>query len=414
MNRLLLSAAFLAAASLAALHGPAARGQSLDESLFDDAALQRVDLFVHSRDWYFLKANYQTNEYYPANLRWRGQTVRNVAIRSRGLGSRSQVKPGLRVDFNRFTTGQRFLGLKAIVLDNLAQDASLLHELLAMKLFRRLGAQAPRESLAALYVNNEFAGVYAIVEEPDDVAMRRMFGEGDGYLYEYSWTTEYRFEDLGPDLERYRALFQPRTHELESATALFEPIAAMVRAFNESSDEAFEESASAYLDFAHVIQHTAVQAYLAELDGFLGYAGLSNFYLYRPVNGRRFRIVPWDEDNAFFWARYPIDAGHAQNVLMRRLMERPAWREAYFAAVLAVAASAEEGAEEPPDTPGVLVGGWLEREAARLQALVREAALADRLKPFTNEEFEAASAAAVAFARERGAFVRSEVTRLTR
>ena len=38
----------------------------------------------------------------PADVTWNGITVHNVGIRSRGLGSRSSTKPGLRVDFDRY------------------------------------------------------------------------------------------------------------------------------------------------------------------------------------------------------------------------------------------------------------------------------------------------------------------------
>ncbi|RPJ75873.1 MAG: hypothetical protein EHM24_03415, partial [Acidobacteria bacterium] len=347
----------LVAGAWLACPGPVVRGQSSDAPLFDDGTLHRVDLWVNSRDWAFLRANFQLNDYYPATLKWRDQTVRNVGIRSRGTGSRSPFKPGLRVDFSRFTTGQRFLGLKALVLDNLTQDASFLHELVAMKLFRRLEIQAPREALAAVYVNNTYAGVYAVVEEPDDTAMARMFGDGSGYLHEYKWLYEYRFEDLGDDLERYRALFEPRTRELETSFALFEPIAAMVRTFNQAPDEEFEEKASEYLDLSRFLAYAGAQAYLAEWDGLLGYAGLNNFYLYRRAGSHRFDIVPWDEDNAFGPLDYPLDSYHEGNVLMRRLMEREPWRDVYFSAVLAAAASAEEGREADPEAPGVLAGG---------------------------------------------------------
>ena len=102
---------------------PVAQAQTADD-LFALTDLQRIDLFVHSTDWAKLRAEFQTNNYYPADLTWNGLTVRNVGIRSRGRGSRSGNKPGLRVDFDRYTTAQRFLGLKSLVLDNVTQDAS--------------------------------------------------------------------------------------------------------------------------------------------------------------------------------------------------------------------------------------------------------------------------------------------------
>src|SRR5688572_12573089 len=120
------AATVLALLLVLAPFAPAAEAQTA-EDLFSLTDLQRVDLWVHSSDWAKLKAEFQTNTYYPADMVWNGITVRNVGIRSRGRGSRNPHKPGLRVDFDRYTTAQRFLGLKSLVLDNVTQDASGIH-----------------------------------------------------------------------------------------------------------------------------------------------------------------------------------------------------------------------------------------------------------------------------------------------
>ena len=80
----ILAVVFLTIALTAAF----AHAQTAD-ALFASANLQRVDLFLHSADWAKLRAEFQTNTYYPANLTLNGQTVRNIGIRSRGRGSRS-------------------------------------------------------------------------------------------------------------------------------------------------------------------------------------------------------------------------------------------------------------------------------------------------------------------------------------
>ena len=113
-----------AVALLMLTHAWSAAAQTSDD-LFNDQALQRIDLFVSTRDWYWLRVNYMANDYYPANMKWNGTTVTNVAIRSRGTGSRSGTKPALRVDFNRYVTGRTFLGLTAIDLNNSVQDRVL-------------------------------------------------------------------------------------------------------------------------------------------------------------------------------------------------------------------------------------------------------------------------------------------------
>src|SRR6266545_907623 len=90
----------------------------LQEDFFNDTTLQEVRLVVNSRDWQTLKALADENTYYPADMTWKGVTIRNIGIRSRGSGTRNGIKPGLRVDFNRYLTNQEFVGLKAVILDN--------------------------------------------------------------------------------------------------------------------------------------------------------------------------------------------------------------------------------------------------------------------------------------------------------
>ena len=86
--------------------GAAARSRAPADALFDDTFLHEIRLTMNSRDWESLKANFQLNDYYPTHITWNGLTVQNVGIRSRGLGSRSGTKPGLRVDFNLYVPNQ--------------------------------------------------------------------------------------------------------------------------------------------------------------------------------------------------------------------------------------------------------------------------------------------------------------------
>ena len=111
--------------------------------LFDTGVMQEIRLSVNSRDLRALR-EYLENTYYTADLTWKNVKVRNVGIRSRGQGSRNPIKLGLRVDMARYTTGQTFVGLSTIVLDNVWQDASMLRERLAFSFFDRLGLGAPR------------------------------------------------------------------------------------------------------------------------------------------------------------------------------------------------------------------------------------------------------------------------------
>src|SRR5262245_61446917 len=92
--------------------GQPAFAQDPTTPFFDDSVVHEIRLTINAKDWESLKEHFQENTYYPADFKWNGQVVRNVGIRSRGKGSRRPNKPGLRVDFNRYTSGQTFLTLR--------------------------------------------------------------------------------------------------------------------------------------------------------------------------------------------------------------------------------------------------------------------------------------------------------------
>jgi hypothetical protein len=137
----------------------ALRAQTPDD-LFDLTEMHDIRLFVNSRDLQRLRERFDQNTVYPADLQWRSLRVRNVGIRSRGAASRNPVKLGLEIDFSRYNSRQRFLGLRSLVLDNLWQDPAMVREQVVMALFERMGEPAPRESFARLYINNEYQGLY--------------------------------------------------------------------------------------------------------------------------------------------------------------------------------------------------------------------------------------------------------------
>ena len=383
----------------------AAFGQTSDD-LFNPEVLQRLELWMNSSDWSKLKAAFQENTYYPADVTWNGQTVRNVGIRSRGLGSRSATKPGLRVDFDRYSSGQQFLGLKSIVLDNLTQDQTGIKETAAMRFYTRLGIPAPRATHTRLYVNGDYAGLYGLVESVDKTMMGRIFGsigdnvQNDGYLFEYNYVigSPWRFLYEGPELGSYKVRFDIKTNESHADTAIWGPIEELVRLVNTSSTSTFEAAVGPKLDLPAFVRYIAAQNFAAQHDGFNGYDGMNNFYFYRLENSPSHVFIAWDEDNAFLQPDYGILTRVDENALSRRVLDTPAYRDQYFSVLSEAASSAD---------------GWLQQEMQRQFDMTNDAMLADTLKPYTNAEYSAARETLLAFPAARVNFVRCEVARTT-
>jgi CotH kinase protein len=364
------------------------------EDLFDGSVLEEVRLYINPDDWSQLRVHYLQNTWYLADLYWRGLTAANVGVRSRGLGSRSSVKPGLTVRFNKYVD-QQFLGLTELVLDNSLQDPSFLRERLSMLLFRRMGIAAPREAYARLYVNDEYAGLYSVVEAIDSQFLRHSFREDGGALHEYHWTEPpFYFESQGDDWERFAAeRFEPRTSHHDSG---LENIGQMVLVTNKSSDEEFIGGVSRFLDLKQFVKHLAVENHLADADGLLGLWGMNNFYLYRFAGTTRFQFIPWDKDVTLGNPGHSIWFNTDSNVLTRRVLSQRELYESYLDALQQTAKEAE---------------GWLEEELERAYLQIQTAAYEDPRKSVDNEQFEAAVAEVRNFVRLRGAYVLDAIER---
>jgi len=387
-----------------ALGGPLAAQTSDD--FFNPEVLQRIELWMHGQDWEKLKAAFQENTYYPADMTWNGVTVYNIGIRSRGLGSRSSTKPGLRVDFDRYNNGQQFLGLKSFVLDNLTQDRTGIKETVAMRFFTRIGIRAPRETHARLYVNGAYAGLYGLVESVDKTMMGRVFGsigdnvQNDGYLFEYNYVlgSPWRFTYEGSALAPYKARFDIKTNETHAESVIWGPIEELVRLVNDTSSTLFEQTVGPRLNLPDFVRYIAGQNFIAQNDGFNGYDGMNNFYLYRLEKSTSHVFIAWDEDIAFSQADYGITARLGENVLTRKTLELPGYASQYLSVLSEAAGSAS---------------GWLRQEMQRQFDMINDAMLADPVKDYSNAEYLAARETLLAFPDARITYVRCEVAKMT-
>ncbi len=368
------------------------------EDLFDDRTVHELRLSINERDLGELLERYRENVYVPADFQWRDQRVRNVGVRSRGLASRSASKPGLRIDFNRYSTGQTFLGLASLVLDNLVTDPALVRERVSMAFFKRLRQPASRESFTRLYINDVYQGIYAIVEPVDGDFLVRAFGEKSGYLFERHFLQPFLGEDLGDELTAYRRVFEPRNHELEADTVLYSPIRDLFHEVNQPVDTVWRERVGRYIDLPQLVTHVAIETFLSEADGVLGFAGMANFYLYRGPSSDRHRLIVWDKDRAFSAVDSPIFLRVEQNVLLSRALAFGDLRALYLD-VLEQCARAAAG------------DGWLEGEIVRLSRLIDVAAREDVRKPYDDETHEMAVEFLKQFARQRPSFVLQEIAR---
>jgi hypothetical protein len=392
------------------------------DPFFDGSLLQDIFLTVNSRDWEALKEHFLDNTYYPANFQWKGQTVRNIGIRSRGTGSRSGVKPGLRVDFDRYTTDQKFLGLKSFILRNNTQDPSGMRERLSMLFFKRMGLIAEREAHARLYINNAYVGLYTIVESLDKTFLTKNLKENDGHLYEYHFDnaaeSPFNFGYPGPAPSLYTpAPFKPETQESDPQGEVLERLFWTI---NIASDAVWRAAMAEFLDLNKFIRHLAIESFLAEEDGITGDYGPNNFYFYRFENKNLYTFLPWDKSNTFWEIAYSIFRNiedgpeNHRNRLVLRALRYTDLRELYLNTILECAGSILEVPAATPTSPPTPTAsptvGWLEAEVKHEADQIRAATYADPAREvYTNADFDESIRFLTTWAQTRSDIVRAQV-----
>ena len=419
LNRARAFPAVVAVALFILLRGTGAQTPAVpdpSDAFFDDTVVHDIRLAINGRDLTSLHVNFASNDYYPVNFVWRDKALQGVGIRSRGTGSRSGVKPGLRIDFDRWASDQKFLGLKSVILRNQTQDASNLRERLAMLFFRRMGLNAERQAHARLFFGNEFAGLYTIVESVDKVFLKKNFGEDTSNLYEFAFDNSvghvpFLFKYLGSDGNLYVPTpFKPETKENDTQPQFIERL---IWTIDQAGDAAWRQSMAEFLDLQKFIRHLAIESFLAEEDGLTGDYGPNNFYFYRYENKNLFQFIPWDKSNTFWNAPSPnyfilqnVEDGPLdhRNRLVQRALKYPDLWTLYLDTLVECANSAAAGATTGANPQP----GWLEAEVQREYLQIRDAALADTLI-FTNAQFEQAIVDLKAFVKRRGEAVKTQV-----
>jgi putative membrane-bound dehydrogenase-like protein len=230
-----------------------------------------------------------------------GRTNKNIGLRYSGNASYMASAAGLKrsfvVDLDRADHAE-FHGLHSMQLQSGALDASKAREALAFSLFRDAGVPAPRTALAevSLTVPGEhkdaYLGLYTLVEPVDRAFIEDRFGTDKGLLLKPHGLRGLDF--LGEEWEKYRGPYRP----------LFEPTAdeakrliEFVRLVQQGDDERFRKEISSYLDVDRFLRFMAVQALIANADGFftLGY----NYSLFLDPKTNRFIFIPGDQELSF-------------------------------------------------------------------------------------------------------------------
>src|SRR5262249_7209188 len=133
---------------------------------------------------------------------------------------------------------------------------------------------------------------YTLVEPVDRAFLRDRFGTDKGLLLRPQGLRGLDF--LGEGWEKYRGPYRPLA---EPAPSEAQRLIEFVRLVQRGDDARFRKEIASYLDVDRFLRFMAVQALIANADGFftLGY----NYSLFLDPNTNRFIFIPGDQELSF-------------------------------------------------------------------------------------------------------------------
>ena len=323
--------------------------------IFDDSYVHEVRITIDNVDfWSELSQNYQNNypdvPYTMASASIDGEVTDSVGIRQKGFASHfgSQGdKKSMKIDFNHFVDGKKYDGLKKINLNNGFGDPAIQRDKLCYNIMNKAGVDAPRTSYARIYLNDQYWGLYLLVEQVDRTFLKDNFGNSNGNLFKNVGNSE--LEWMGQDTSQYQQIFELKT---DPDVEAWENFVELMDVLNNTGDGDFKEEISKIFDVDLYLKVLAVDVATGNWDSYIEHG--RNFYMYQDSGSRKFNWIPWDYNfalggtfgsdfggpggggsdegnpNGNTLSEFPVDMSNSEKVLVNRLLAVPEYKERYY------------------------------------------------------------------------------------
>ncbi len=240
---------------------------------------------------------------------------------------------------SQYGVKQNFYGCRKVSFNNFFFDKSMLKEYIALALMTEMGVPTPQYGLAKLYINDNFYGVYFMVEAMDQSIIEQYQKADKGGISDYLVKPEhtsllydekmdkYRREDgtfdlnsvleldengiykAKGDLKEQETLWEEDDETLQDVAEMLPTVLSWQKKINQLSSgkdfdgKAVDVNSDAYLellnqvmDVDEVVRYFAAHSFLVQIDNM--FDGQKNYGLYVDTSGKCM-VVPWDYDLSF-------------------------------------------------------------------------------------------------------------------
>jgi hypothetical protein len=219
-----------------------------------------------------------------------------------GFGSRQFKKLSWNMKFNK-----KFLGRKSVKLRGLANDATLIRENLATKLYKSVGVPVQEGSYARLFINGDTYGLYSII---DSFSKKWLAGyihgntkANTGYSYKiYADIPNYAdFRYKGDDYTEYATFFMPDEYDDKEVTpgddtTKYAPVVNFIKQFDTWINTPGQpiDQLGQFFNIEALLRLMVIDALTIAQDNF--WLRVSNAALYYNPEKKNYIIIPYDFD----------------------------------------------------------------------------------------------------------------------
>ncbi|MBN1971454.1 MAG: CotH kinase family protein [Candidatus Delongbacteria bacterium] len=229
----------------------------------------------------YIYEHYEEDIYIPVKLTYNGNTWNDTQMRIRGDSSRLYPKKSLKIKFDQdLFEGDR----EAINLNSEWEDITYMRQYLSVYLIQQNNYPNFNVDHAIIYLNNEFFGIYLLVENMDNDFLNNNNLNSDGNLYKASkdGASLSIFDDVNYHWEK-------KTNENSGREDLQE----LINKIDECKDDNIKEFLLTNFDYNKLIDVIATNILISN-----GSTYYHNYYMLHDSNDK-WQYLHWDMDKTF-------------------------------------------------------------------------------------------------------------------
>lgn len=269
--------------------------QNDGDSLFESSQIHTIKFYFSQAKWYDSLIAYKPlDKKMMGNVNINGRLIDSVGVQFKGNSSFNApgVKKPWKVDFNEYSTGTKYDGLKTINLNNVVNDPSFLREKLFDDFCRTVGVEAPRATYANVYVNDTLWGFYILIEQCDKTMLNTQIGNNGGNLYKGDPNGTMQWYGTSPS--SYYSKYELKTNKTAND---WSDLIHLIDELNNTPAANLYDSLEKVLNTQSWIEGWAANNLFVNLDSYIGTG--HNYYVYHNTVTNKFDFILWDGNEAF-------------------------------------------------------------------------------------------------------------------